>query len=50
MAAPPTCSTHGAILMSEWSHEFKCLLYYCPQCRAKKEEEVAKVEVLREAA
>lgn len=52
MSAPPTCSKHGAILMSEWSHEFKSLWSFCPQCRAEQrvKEEVAEAEVMKKAA
>lgn len=45
-AAP--CSTCGSILLTERSEVLKTEVYFCPQCRARKEKEVARLRV-REA-
>lgn len=47
---PPTCSTCGSILLTEWSNELKSLVYFCTQCRRRKEEEIARLKVKEEAA
>lgn len=48
--APPTCSTCGSILLTEWSNELKSLVYFCTPCRRRKEEEIARLKVKEEAA
>ncbi len=48
---PPTCSTCGSVLLTEWSNELKSLVYFCTECRRrKKEEEIARPRVKEEAA
>ncbi|MBI2073131.1 MAG: hypothetical protein HYT81_08890 [Gemmatimonadetes bacterium] len=57
--AAPTCSTCGSVLAGyELSKELNAFVYFCPSCRSAQEkaawlkakEEVAEVEVLKEAA
>jgi hypothetical protein len=50
MAAPPTCSTCGSVLLTEWSKELNSLVYFCTQCRARREEEIARLKVKEEVA
>jgi hypothetical protein len=45
-----TCSTCGSILLTERSWELRTELYFCPRCRANKEQEAARLRVKEEIA